>query len=300
MKRSINIKTVAKILGLEFIGDETIIDGVGLCNRNTEFKSILSFATDHSFLQMAVHKDWISCMVITRESYQCIDDEERQYFKGIILSENPEVDFYRLNDYLIDYTDFYAEEMDRIEIGENCIIHPTARLDKGITIGNNVCIGANTEIHKGTTIEDCVIIGANCIIGDDGFQIIRSKGENIRIRHCGHVHIGEKSYIKNAVVIDKSLFEGNTHIGRNVMIDDMAYIGHNCYLGDHAVITAGTVLCGSSTVEESAWVGSNSTVLNKKVVCKNALVGIGSVVTRDIDEGAIAYGVPARVKNECG
>ena len=82
------------------------------------------------------------------------------------------------------------------------------------------------------------------------------------------------------------------------MIDNLAYVGHNVRIGENAVVTAGTILCGSATVEDGAWVGSNSSVLNRVTVGSGAMVGIGSVVTRDIPKDALAYGVPARVRGE--
>lgn len=55
------------------------------------------------------------------------------------------------------------------------------------------------------------------------------------------------------------------------------------------------MLCGTSTIEKGAWLGTNTTVKNRVVVGNDSLVGIGSVVTRDITKGTIAYGNPARI-----
>ena len=65
---------------------------------------------------------------------------------------------------------------------------------------------------------------------------------------------------------------------------------------NNVVITPGVVLCGSSALEEDAWLGPNSSVLNKVTVGKNSMIGMGSVVTRSIPADSLAYGVPARVK----
>jgi acetyltransferase-like isoleucine patch superfamily enzyme len=52
---------------------------------------------------------------------------------------------------------------------------------------------------------------------------------------------------------------------------------------------------GDIIIEEEAWLGVGVTVLDGVRIGKGAVVGAGSVVTRDIPEGAIAFGVPARV-----
>jgi len=81
------------------------------------------------------------------------------------------------------------------------------------------------------------------------------------------------------------------------MIDNLVHIAHNVYVGEGAVITAGTILCGSSIVEDDAWIGVNTSVLNKVNIGCNSKIGIGSVVTRDVPQNSLAYGVPAKVKN---
>jgi acetyltransferase-like isoleucine patch superfamily enzyme len=52
---------------------------------------------------------------------------------------------------------------------------------------------------------------------------------------------------------------------------------------------------GDIIIEEEAWLGVGVTVLDNVRIGKGAVVGAGSVVTKDIPEGAIAFGVPARV-----
>jgi acetyltransferase-like isoleucine patch superfamily enzyme len=52
---------------------------------------------------------------------------------------------------------------------------------------------------------------------------------------------------------------------------------------------------GDIIIEDEAWLGVGVTVLDGVRIGKGAVVGAGSVVTKDIPEGAIAFGVPARV-----
>ena len=214
---------------------------------------------------------------------------------SFVICDDPESVFYDIHDYLYHQTDFYDKFEFATIIGEECDIHRSAIIDFGVKIGNNVKIGANTVVRKGTIIGDNCEIGCNTTIGSEGFQIVRCNGSNRKIVHSGGVLVGDCVNIGDNVTICNSLFEDTARIERGVMIDNHAYIAHNVVIGANAVITASVVLCGSSVVEREAWVGVNSSVLNRVRIGAEAFVGMGSVVTRDVIQGGLVYGVPAKL-----
>jgi bifunctional UDP-N-acetylglucosamine pyrophosphorylase/glucosamine-1-phosphate N-acetyltransferase len=85
-------------------------------------------------------------------------------------------------------------------------------------------------------------------------------------------------------------------------------VGHFGYLGDAEVggdvnIGAGTVTCNfdgklkhRTRVGDRAFVGSGAMLVAPVSVGRGATVGAGSVVTHDVPDGALSYGVPARLK----
>ena len=105
----------------------------------------------------------------------------------------------------------------------------------------------------------------------------------------------------------------NLRIGRNVfinsgccfqdqggiVIDDNALVGHNCMICtlNHNLEPEKRTNMFPSPVRigKNVWIGANVTVLPGVEIGDNAVIGAGSVVTRDIPENALAYGVPARV-----
>jgi UDP-3-O-[3-hydroxymyristoyl] glucosamine N-acyltransferase len=296
MKKCFNLKQITdKVLNINLEKDVTI-DGLNFCNRETTRTAILSFATNVNYYDNIVNNQSLCALIVSPKDLK--EYKERLEGRNIIFiaDENPEWVFFDIHDFLAKNTDFYNIYDFPKKIGANCNIHSTAIIEDGVIIGENVVIDAHSVICKGSIISSGTIIGKNTTIASEGFQIIKKGNSNRHINHYGGVYIGENVYVGDSSCICKSLFEGNTFIGNNVKIDSLVQINHNNYVGCNAVITAGVKLCGSTVIEDGVWVGTNSTVLNRVIIGKNAKIGIGSVVTRNIEPGRLAYGVPAKMK----
>ena len=149
------------------------------------------------------------------------------------------------------------------------MIHPTAIIEEGVELGDNVKVWAFAHIRKGAKI------GNNCIIGegahiDTGVQI----GDNVKIQNHALIYHG--------CIIGNDVF-----IGPNVVTTNDYYPSVH---GDWK--TNGrfrlTYFCKGCSV------GANSTIVCGVRIGVDALIGAGSVVTRDIPDGFLAYGNPAR------
>jgi len=76
-------------------------------------------------------------------------------------------------------------------------------------------------------------------------------------------------------------------------------IGEEAQIGSHCSIYSMSTIDdkqGKVTIGEKACIGSHSTVMPGVTIGKNAIVGAHSFVNSDIPEGAVAYGVPAKVR----
>lgn len=295
MERSITVKKICDALGLDYLGKNIELNGLFLYGRSTMYQSVLSYATSQAWTEKLLSVQEVKAAVIRGEYLQELTADRIQKCTWII-SSNPEKTFYDIHDYLIDHTDFYETFDFPSQIGKNCRIHPTAEIERGVKIGDNVTVEAYAVIRAGTTVGNNVVISSFTVIGEEGFQVLRVDGKTRKIRHCGQTVIEDNVEIGAQNVIHRSLFEGATTIGENAKLDTNIYIAHNCFVGENAVITSGCVMCGSSTMQSGSWLGPNSSVLNKVVVGAESMIGMGSVVTRNISQGTLAYGVPAKEK----
>jgi UDP-N-acetylglucosamine acyltransferase len=75
---------------------------------------------------------------------------------------------------------------------------------------------------------------------------------------------------------------------------DRVSISHDCVVGDDVTIAHGVVVAGTVTIGPKAWIGMNSSIHQRRSVGEGAMIGMGSVVTRDIPPWEKWYGNPAR------
>ena len=294
MRRSAQLSALSQITDSQIIGDDTEINGLNLCNRETQHSKVLSYAMGERYLLMAAENMAISAMVVSQE----LADYAKTHMEGrfsILVSSSPEVDFYKIHTHLYHNTDFYNHFDFPAKIGKNPNIHPTAIIEDGVIIGDNVIAEAYAVIKRGSFLGDDVYIGCHVVIGEEGFQIIKDGKTNLRIVHAGGCHISNGSAVFKGTAVCKSLFEGTTFIGENVMIDGMSYVEHNSCIEANAVLTPSVTLCGSVNICQDAWIGAGATVLNQVIVGESATLGIGCVAIRDIPDGATAVGNPARI-----
>jgi len=151
--------------------------------------------------------------------------------------------------------------------------------DNRIKIGNNVRIGKGTvlgalpfifnretgervrpEVKAGLIIEDNVDIGANCVLSLGG--------------------------------------EKDTIIREGTMIGHLSSIGHDADIGRNAGISVHVCISGCVEIGEWCYVAPQTVIKPHIKIGDFTMIGMGSIVTRDIPSGVIAYGSPCKVVRE--
>ena len=144
-----------------------------------------------------------------------------------------------------------------VKLGQNVKLAKFINL-YGCQIGDNTKIGAFVEIQKKATV------GKNCKISSHTFV-------------CEGVTI-----------------EDNVFIGHGVTFINDSY--PRATTGDGALQTEEDWVVEPTIVKKGASIGSGSTILSKVTIGENAIVGAGSVVTKDVPANSIVCGNPAKVR----
>jgi len=87
-------------------------------------------------------------------------------------------------------------------------------------------------------------------------------------------------------------------LAEHCIINTQASVDHESVLEDGVEIAPGAVLCGLVTVRRFAWVCTGATVVPRRTIGEDAIVGAGSVVVKDVPAGQMVFGVPAEYVKE--
>lgn len=182
----------------------------------------------------------------------------------------------------LDPNSSYIEE--NVTIGKDTIIYPNVILEGNTQIGENCKIIGNTRIVD-SILKDNIVIDSSVIedsIIEDGVTM----GPYAHIRP--KTHLKEMVHIGNFVEVKKSTLEKGVKAGHLTYLGD-ARVGENTNIG------AGTITCNydgvnkfKTIIGKEAFIGSDSMLVAPVTIGDKALVGAGSVITKDVPDKSLA------------
>ncbi|HVV60303.1 MAG TPA: UDP-3-O-(3-hydroxymyristoyl)glucosamine N-acyltransferase [Pseudolabrys sp.] len=201
-------------------------------------------------------------------------------------------------------------------------VHPSARLETGVTVDPGAVVGPRAEVGSGTVIaanavigpevrigRDCaigagavlthallgdrVIVHPGCKIGQDGFGFVMGAKGHLKIPQVGRVIIQDDVEIGAGTTIDRGAIR-DTVIGEGTKIDNLVQVGHNVSIGRHCVLVAQTGISGSSTLEDFVVLGARVGLNNNVTIGEGAQIAATSIVHGDVPAGARWGGTPAK------
>ena len=178
-----------------------------------------------------------------------------------------------------------------VDIGEGSVIGPGAVIHHGVRIGRRCRIDPNAVLSH-CDLADDVVIGAGSVIGGAGFGFEITPDGPVHLPHVGTVTIDASSRIGASCTIDRGTL-GPTMIGRQVMIDNLVHIAHNCVIGNRAVLAAQVGLAGGAVIGEAAMLAGQAGVSSHVTVGTGAIVMGQSGVTKDVADNITVVGFPA-------
>ena len=146
-------------------------------------------------------------------------------------------------------------------------VHESSFVDEGAIIGEGTKIWHFCHVMGGARI------GSNCSIGQN-------------------VNIASRAIIGNGVKI-----QNNVSVYDDVILEDDVFCGPSCVftnvINPRAFVNRKNEY-KKTVVKKGASIGANATIICGVTIGKYALIGAGSVVTRDVPDFALVYGNPAR------
>jgi bifunctional UDP-N-acetylglucosamine pyrophosphorylase / glucosamine-1-phosphate N-acetyltransferase len=207
----------------------------------------------------------------------------KELLEANVIIRDRNLDAHMRNGVTLLSRDIYIESS--VTIGRDTTIFPNCYIMGATTIGENVSVGPNSVIRD-SRIDDDVLI--------EGFTVM----EGAEVKEG--VSIGPFSRIRPKTILEKKSKIGNfvevknSTIGKGSKANHLAYIG-DAEIGDAVNIGAGTITCNydgklkhRTVIEDNVFVGSNTEIVAPVTIGKDAVIGAGTTVTKNVPEGALA------------
>jgi len=179
----------------------------------------------------------------------------------------------------------------RTRIGEGTVVDPTAFVSEtGVRIGRNCRIGPSAVILAHSIIEDDAEIGPGCVVGSQGFVLLRKGLRTVAVKSTGGVRIGRGVKVEANSCFDRATFRGRTEVGDRTIIGPAVHIAHDVRTGADCRIAIQAMVAGQVAIGDGALIGHDSSISHFLEIGRGAVVKDSAVVTKNVDDGQVVEG----------
>jgi UDP-N-acetylglucosamine acyltransferase len=189
------------------------------------------------------------------------------------------------------------------QIDSTAFVADGAKLADDVVVGRYCSIGPEVEIGAGTELRQGVIVEGRTIIGERNqffpYSVIgiipqdkKYQGEPTRLE------IGSDNVIREHATVHIGTEGGGglTKIGSKNLLMAGSHVGHDCFVGDHCILSNGAGLAGHVIVGDWVIMGGQTGIHQFVRLGSHCMTSGGSKVGKDVPPFTIAQGYPARLR----
>ncbi len=278
-----SLKQISDFLNAKYIGDPSHIVS-GMNEIHMVEKGDLTFVDHPKYYDMALNSD--ATTILINKDVECPDG------KGLIISDDPFVDFNKLSDHFRPFVPANEMVSATAEIGEDTVIQPGAFIGEHVKIGKNCLIHSNASVYGHCILGDNVILHSGSVIGADGFYFQKRKGETLKFKSVGRVILGNHVEVGANTTIDKGV-TGDTFVGDYTKFDNHVQVGHDTQIGRYCLIGAFSAIAGVTRIEDNVILWASVLIDKDLVIGEGAVMLATAGTTKSLEGGKVYYGVPA-------
>ena len=188
------------------------------------------------------------------------------------------------------------------EIHQTAVVDARAEIEGDVEIGPYCVVGAGVKLGKSTKLKSHVVVQGRTSLGEGNtifpFASVGSVPQDLKYKgEPSELVIGDRNTIREYVSLNPGTKGGGmlTRVGNENLLMMYCHIAHDCILGNRNVIANGATLGGHVVIHDHVIVGGLVGVHQFVKIGTSAIVGAGSMVSKDVPPFCNATGDRARL-----